>query len=283
MKAILFKIPKKDEGSIKLEEDKQQYFYEFFHYHPEIQITLILKGEGEFIIGGKRGRFSVGDLFIIGPNDPHVFLSDKFYSKNKYKSSHSISIFFNKITYDNLFNELQELNTLKQFRNDFTKGVFVKATPTEIQFVFKKMFGASPLIKFQLFIRLLGLLHDHADKILLNPDAEIIRSSETGDKKLSAVYEYILHNYKDNPSLDEAAKTAHMSTPSFCRYIKKRTRKTFTSLVNDLRIAEAQKLLSNDGKTISEIGFEVGFNNLTNFNRKFKKITGKTPGAYRAN
>ena len=81
--------------------------------------------------------------------------------------------------------------------------------------------------------------------------------------------------------MDEAAQTAHMSTPSFCRYLKKRTRKTFTGLVNDLRIAEAQKLLHNDQFSISEIAFEVGFNNLSNFNRRFKTITGKTPGEYR--
>ena len=282
MKAILFKIPKNDKGSIKLEEDKQQYFYGFLHYHPEIQITLILKGEGEFIIGGKRGRFGSGDLFIIGPNDPHVFLSDKIYYENKNKISHSISVFFNKNIFDRLFNEFKELEILGNFSVGFSKGILIESTSAEIQSIFKKMFAASPPTKFQLFILLLELLNKNNKKQMLNPNAEIIKSSETGDKKLSAVYDYILKNYNENPSLNAAAKIAHMSTPSFCRYIKKRTRKTFTNLVNDLRIAEAQKLLSRNEKSISEIGFEVGFNNLTNFNRKFKKITGKTPGEYRA-
>ncbi|PKP35835.1 MAG: AraC family transcriptional regulator [Bacteroidetes bacterium HGW-Bacteroidetes-17] len=282
MKAILFKIPKNDEGSIKLEEDKEPYFYGFLHYHPEIQITLILKGEGEFIIGGKRGRFKPGNLFIIGQNDPHVFLSDKIYYENNNKISHSISVFFNQYIFDRLFYDFKELQILGKFSVDFSKGIIIESTMGEIQFTFRKMFTASPLTKFQLFILLLELLNEHREKRMLNPNAEIIKSSETGDKKLSAVYEYILENFNENPSLDEAAKTAHMSTPSFCRYIKKRTRKTFTGLVNDLRIGEAQKLLSRNDRTISEIGFEVGFNNLTNFNRKFKKITGKTPGEYRA-
>ena len=194
MKAILFKIPKNDEGSIKLEEDKEPYFYGFLHYHPEIQITLILKGEGEFIIGGKRGRFKPWNLFIIGQNDPHVFLSDKIYYENNNKISHSISVFFNQHIFDRLFYDFKELQMLGKFSVGFSKGILIESVTGEIQSTFRKMFAASPLTKFQLFILLLDLLNEHREKRMLNPNAEIIKSSETGDKKLSAVYEYILEN-----------------------------------------------------------------------------------------
>lgn len=281
MKALSFKIPKNDGNSLKLQQDQLNYFYDSLHYHPEIQITLILEGKGKFIIGGKRGEFSKNDLFIIAPNDPHVFHSDKIYYENKNKLSHSLSIFFSRESFGKSFFDLPELKSIGNFISEFSKGIFIKSVSADISSIVKKMFKSDPLKQFQLFINLLEKLSLSDKKTVLNPEAEIIKTSKNADEKLLRIYEYILQNFKSDISLEKTASIANMSIPSLCRYIKKRTRKTFTELVNDLRISEAQKLLIKNENPITEIAFASGFNNLSNFNRKFKKLTGKTPGEYR--
>ena len=93
-KAISFKIPKLENESIKIQKDKLNYFYDLFHFHPEYQFTIVLKGEGTFTIGENSGEFEVGNIFIIGSNVPHVFRSHRKYYESQKLISNSLSIFF---------------------------------------------------------------------------------------------------------------------------------------------------------------------------------------------
>ena len=283
MKALQFKIPKTEKGGIFLQEDKSNYFYDSLHFHPEIQITLILKGFGEFIIGNKKGKFEAGDLFIIDQNEPHIFHSDISFYNTSNLISHSVSIFFNRNSFGETFFDCKELFTIKEFIEKFSMGIQIKKLPVKVQTIFKNHFKVEPLKKFQLFINLLEELKNSENKIFLNQEAKIIKASKSGDDKLNNVFNYISENFKNEISLKRAAKISNMSIPSFCRYIKKRTRKTFTSLVNDLRINEAQKLLIKTELSVSEIAYEIGFKNLSHFNRKFKSLTSKNPTEYRNN
>jgi len=83
--------------------------------------------------------------------------------------------------------------------------------------------------------------------------------------------------------LDDVASTVNMTTPAFCRYFKKMTTKTFTRFVNEFRIAHASRLLADDHYTIAAVSFECGFNNLSNFNKQFREVTGVSPSEYRKN
>jgi len=103
-------------------------------------------------------------------------------------------------------------------------------------------------------------------------------SSES--KKLETVFQYMLDHHQRTIKLKEVAKIANLSVSAFCRFFKLRTRKTFSQFVNEFRISVACKKLLLDDFTISEICYEVGFTNLSNFNRQFKKITGFTPSQY---
>ena len=282
MKALQFKIPKTEAGGIYLQEDKSDFFYDSLHFHPEIQITLILSGFGEFIIGGKKGKFEPGNLFIIDQNEPHIFHSDISFYNNQDLISHSLSVFFSRNSFGESFFDSKELFSIKDFIDKFSQGIQIKNLPQKIQKIFINHFTAEPLKKFQLFINLLDKLKNCENINYLNQEAKIIKASKSGDDKLNKVFNYISENFKEEITLKEAAQISNMSIPSFCRYIKKRTRKTFTSLVNDLRIYEAQKLLVKTELSVSEIAYEVGFRNLSHFNRKYKQSTGKSPRNYKA-
>ena len=90
-----------------------------------------------------------------------------------------------------------------------------------------------------------------------------------------------MKNYEEKISLVEVAELAHMTPESFSRFFKQRTRKTFSRFVNEVRCAKASKILQEEKIGISEVAFQCGFNNLSNFNRQFKKITNYTPKEYK--
>ncbi|MEL6123244.1 MAG: helix-turn-helix domain-containing protein, partial [Bacteroidota bacterium] len=97
---------------------------------------------------------------------------------------------------------------------------------------------------------------------------------------LDTFFVLFVNLYSEIP-LSEIAEEASMTVPSFCRYFKKQSGKTFTQFVNEFRVIHACKLLSETGRSISDICFDCGFNNFSHFNKQFKDITGKNPTAYR--
>ncbi len=104
---------------------------------------------------------------------------------------------------------------------------------------------------------------------------------EKDAERLNGVYKYLMMNFAKPISLADVANIAHMTPPAFCSFFKKRTQKSFTEFLNELRIGHACKLIQNQELSISDICFESGYQNFANFNKSFKKKLGKTPSNYR--
>lgn len=98
---------------------------------------------------------------------------------------------------------------------------------------------------------------------------------------MNLVTAYIVENFREKTSLDKAAEAANMTPQSFCKYFKKISRKTFIEVVNDYRIDFAMQELVHTDKTITQIGFESGFNDISNFYKTFKKRRQLSPLTYR--
>lgn len=144
------------------------------------------------------------------------------------------------------------------------------------------------LVHMEPFERLLGfikILH----KLSLSDEYRLLNASTVGlvvnlqdSKRIDTIYKYVRKHFMDDDlPLKTVADLVNMTVPSFCRYFKKHTLKTFTQFVNEFRIVHATKLLSETDAPISDICFDSGFNNFSHFNRNFKKRTGKSPRAYR--
>ncbi len=101
-------------------------------------------------------------------------------------------------------------------------------------------------------------------------------------RRISQVYEYIDKNYAKPITLKDVAEVACMSESAFSRFFKSETGKNISNYIIDMRIAKACRELVDTNKTISEICFSTGFNNISNFNRQFKKIKGRSPKDFRA-
>lgn len=279
MKALSFKIPKLEEESIKLQEDKQNHFYDLFHFHPEHQITLIIKGEGSFTIGESSGKFEKGNMFVIGSNVPHVFRSGREFYENNKLISHSLSIFFKEDSFGAGFFNMPETKHIGRMFSEFNRGIKIKSDKNCTKY-FLNVFDIEGLERIKKFLDLMNEISTCGGVEFLSREKGIIKSNEQSDRRLNEVFNFVLNNYKNGIKLKTISGIANLSEPAFCRYFKKRTRKTFFDFLNELRISEACKLLLNKDVSISEAAFEVGFNNISNFNRKFKSVLGVTPTEY---
>lgn len=278
-KAISFKIPKLENESIKIQEDKLNYFYDLFHFHPEYQFTIVLKGEGTFTIGENSGEFEVGNIFIIGSNVPHVFRSHRKYYESQKLISKSLSIFFKKESFGSEFFNIPETRHLGKMFSEFNRGIKIKCD-SKIKKCFLNVCKLEGLERFQKFLALLQEISRNTELYYLSDDKRLIKTNELGDKRLNDVYNYVINNYQSEISLKTVSGIANLSEAAFCRYFKKRTRKTFLSFLTEFRMSVTCKLLVNKDVNVSQAAYQSGFTDLSNFNRKFKSLFGITPSEY---
>lgn len=279
-KVISFQIPKSQLEFVRFQEDRGRHFYDKLHQHPQLQLTVILEGKGQFLSGDYVGRFQQGDVYFLGENAPHVFRSDpEYFEEESELNSSGNTIFFDFAVLGKALGELEDLQSLRKFK-DFTGSCFqvFGESKNEILEIFEDFPGSSGLIRFHLAIKLLSILDRSGENLLaLNRPTLMRVLSERDGKRMDQVMQFLLENRFGQITLEETAEKANLSKEAFCRFFKLRTRKTFTQYVLQLRINEAQKLLEETDLGISEIAFKVGFENLSYFNRSFKAILGKSP------
>lgn len=283
-KVISFQIPKSKREFVRFQEDSGSHFYDKLHQHPQLQLTVILEGKGQLLSGDYLGRFQAGDVFFLGENAPHVFRSDpEYFEKDSRLKSVGNTIFFDFEALGKGLMELEELNSLKKFR-DFEGQCFQLEgeSADKIRDLVGQFEKSEGLIRFQGAIQLLNLLDQPGDDMKsLNSSKPERGLSEKDGSRMNRVMQFLLQNRFREVTLEQTASVANLSKEAFCRFFKLRTRKTFTQYLIELRINEAKKLLQERDLGISEIAFQVGFENLSYFNRSFKKITGKTPREFK--
>lgn len=282
---ISFQVPKSQKEFVRFQIDRGKYFYDKLHQHPQLQLTVILEGKGQFLSGDYVGRFQAGDVFFLGENAPHVFRSDpEFFESETKLWSVGNTIFFDFEALGNAIDEVDELQPLKQFRGFEGLCFQLSGHSADLAKDFMTQFGKSEgLERLQLAFRILAIL-DRAGGDLTQLNASILMRglSEKDGSRMNRIMQFLLENRFQKITLEQAAATANLSKEAFCRFFKLRTRKTFTQYVIQLRITEAQKLLQETEMGISEIAFQVGFENLSYFNRSFKSAVGISPREFRS-
>ena len=276
MKVLPFKIPKPENTSLYIQEDKGAAFYGKLHQHEEIQISLVLKGTGTFIIGDCVGDFSPNCVFVIGENLPHVFKSDELEEE-----VHMITVFFTKRSFGLQFFEMSLFQNVQKLFNDALLGIRVQSDISLLKSKIVELQVKDKLAQFIQFLELLHLLTSCEYKTL---SSLINRKKYAGleGKRMRDIFQHSMNNFHKTIELKEIADIANMTPNAFCRYFKQRTNKTYVNFLIDIRIGNACKLLRADEEaSITEICYKSGFNNLANFNRKFKVLKGMTPSEFR--
>lgn len=277
MKVLPFTIPKPENVTLYAEHYKGENFYEKLHQHKEIQISLVIAGEGTFVIGDCVGDFKQNDIFVLGKNLPHVFKRDEAFEQE----TEMVSLFFSKNSFGEDFFDLPEFTYFKKFFDNAVLGYKVKSNKKEISLILSKIKTLSKYYQFINFLEALRLISE-AEKRKLSSLINLKKYAGNEGKRMSDIFQYTMNNFDKEVSLKDVANIANMTPNAFCRYFKQRTTKTFVNFLIDIRIGNACKLLAkNNDLSITEISYKSGFNNLANFNRKFKSIKGITPSEYR--
>ena len=283
MKPQLLKITPPPNSSFNFFAQDAAFFATPWHYHPEYEIVLVLESTGKKFIGSNISNFKPGDLCMMGAYLPHYYRNDEqYYAKDTSIRARSLVIHFLEDFMGGNFFDLPECQAIKNLLERSKLGLnfgpeTVKKVATKIKGL-QFLTGINRLLEL---ISVLAILSDSEDMQELTTNSMSLQN-EVDSARINGVLSFIVQNYQQEIHLSEVAKLANMSESAFSRYFKKRTRRTFSQFIAEIRIEHACKLLVQDKMSISAIALESGFNNLSNFNRQFKLLKKTTPLAYRS-
>lgn len=282
MKVIPFTIPVSKEKTIIIQEDQLPFFYNHLHRHHEIQVTWILQGEGSLLAGESMHHFQPGDVFVIGANQPHIFKSDpSYFERRNKKISRSVTIFFDEKGILHSLLELPEMKNIRRWLAQFPAGCKIPLPSQSICIhSIETILNTRGALQLAKFIELLHTLTTIKNPIPLSTITKPLHFNESEGARLNTIYQFTLEHFSETISLQEVAAKAHLTVPAFCRYFKRRTRKTYIGFLNEVRISEACKLLQQNPESITGVAYATGFTHVSSFNRTFKKIMKQSPGEY---
>lgn len=277
LKVLPFKIPKPKDEALVYQVDREKILYDHLHQHGEIQISYVEKGAGTLIVGDSINEYREGDILVIGGFTPHVFKSDI----NASPQTVMYTLFFDINSFGKEFFRIADLILTREFFHKSEFGMRVLSKGDAIVGEFKKLPGQNKVEQ----IATLLMIISHISKSETAPLSSFVYRKKFSDdegKRMNDVFKYAMDRFHEPIELEEVADVANMSKNAFCRYFKKRTNKTFFQFLIEIRIENACKLILNKPElSISNISDQCGFNNIANFNRKFKELKGCSPTQYR--
>ena len=279
MKASFESIKGSDHHSFIARRFEEDVFSAPYHFHPEYELTLIVQGNGKRYVGTHMNDYSTGDLVLLGSNLPHCW---KTAAAAIDKKSISIVIQFQKDFLGKAFFTAPEARRILQLLNNSSYGIQFTGNTLLLQQEMQKILDEPD--SFKKLLSILNILHELAvthEYVLLDKQNAYPSLSLNEKERIHAAMGYIVENFQNNISLKAIAAIANMTPQAFCKYFKKMSRKTFIEVVNDYRIDFAIGQLVNTEKSIVQIGFDSGFNDISNFYKTFKDRTKQSPLSYR--
>ncbi|GAA4280106.1 AraC family transcriptional regulator [Gaetbulibacter aestuarii] len=249
----------------------------YWHFHPELELVYVDKGQGKTHIGNHLSYFNNSQLILIGANLPHNGFADRLTANGS-----ETTVQFKQDFLGNDFIKIPEMQSVAALFDRAKKGIrFNIETKKVIGPKINSLTDYDGLERVLKFLEILNYLANTDGYTLLNADGIALETNPQDSDKISMIYKYVNKNFQNQIPLDEIADVVSMTVPAFCRYFKKTTGKTFTQLVNEYRVVHATKLLNESQMSIADICFECGFNNFSHFNKQFNELTGKSASQYR--
>ncbi|UFH54142.1 helix-turn-helix domain-containing protein [Spirosoma sp. KNUC1025] len=248
----------------------------YWHYHPEYEIVFLPAGEGQRRIGTNVSRYEAGELVFIGPNLPHLN-----YSYGKLGDHEEIVVQMREDFMGEPFLQKPELKIVRRlFDRAHTGLIFGDDTKQKIGPLLRQMPTQMPFERFLTLLHILQQLAEAPDAQPLHTDGVRFDLNPKEQERINRICQYVEQHYAEPVDIHVVADLASMTVPAFCRYFKRMTRQTYTDFVNEYRVNQARRML-HSARTVADVSFAVGFNNLSHFNKTFRTITGQTPTTYR--
>lgn len=250
----------------------------YWHYHPEIELTLIIRSRGRRFVGDSIEPYDDGDLVLLGPNLPHTWESDPR------RSGRHVAVFcqFNPLFLGGPFLRVPELAPVLRLLERSARGL--KFSGKTLKAAARQMERMDSLQGFQRLAALLEVLDLLARSREVRPlsSAEFVPALRRGDAdRIGRVCRFLNERCTERVTLAQAASVAHLSIPAFSRFFPRKTGRTLVAYLTELRTGLACRELIETERAVSDIAFDSGFNNLSNFNRRFRALKGMSPREFR--
>jgi len=271
MKAQFEDIPgTRGAGSYVVYSYNTAFFPFLWHYHPEYELTLILKGSGKRVVGDSHAYFSAGDLVLLGPNLPHTWVSES--------PSAAVVIQFTEEFIAPLI-QYSECERIRRLLARASQGIHFPRKAA-IQRAIEQLPANKGVARITGLLDVLQTLSGGVP--LASPYFQPVIGKKS-EGRINKVFRYIHQHFSEEVPLARVASLINLSESAFCKFFKRATGKTFSDYMADIRIGHACQLLSESDETISGIAWRSGFESLTYFNRVFLKKKGIRPREFRKN
>jgi AraC-like DNA-binding protein len=266
---------------LKVKWDDFPHFTYPWHFHSEFEIVYVLKSSGRRFVADSVEPFQEGDITLMGSYLPHFWKSDVPGDVENASHVNAIVVQFHKDFFREEINSYPEFHRISELLKQAERGIhFSKTSGEKIGKMLKRLLKMNGLERMLYFIKLMDAMARTENYRILASKAYLLEEHKELNNRLDKIMHFINTNYQRKITQEEVATKIGMTTAAFCRYFKEKTGKGFIFFVNEMRIGYACKLLIENHLSISQICFECGFNNISNFNRMFKRQTGYTPGEY---
>jgi AraC-like DNA-binding protein len=276
MLARVERIPASPSSSFVFKRRRDPRFEFAWHFHPEVELTWIVSSRGRRFVGDHVADYREGDLVLLGPNLPHTWHSE---GRGKHEA---VVVQFAEGFLGPEFLDLPELLPVRRLLERARRGLHVVGRAQRaVARRLEEMERAEGLGRLRALLEVLETLARSREARPLASAGFVPSLRKTDVERIDRVLGFLADRYAGDVSLPETAAVAHLSVPAFSRFFKRRTGKTFVAYVNDLRLGRACRLLIETDRPVSDIAFDCGFNNLSNFNRRFLETRSMSPRAYR--
>lgn len=254
-----------------------------WNFHPEFELHLIRKSSGLCYIGDYIGQFDPGQLTLVGSGLPHDWIT--LPSDGRFIPERDIVVQFLPATFLNAAQHLVELEGLEHLFDRAQFGIeFSPQAAARASAILEDMAHLTGLDHLVAMLSVFAILIGDAEaRTLATPHyiTDYRHGSSLELRRLDKTLDFLRKNFLHDIKLKDVAAEVGMSESAFSRFFKAHTGNTYTEHVTSLRIWMAKRLLKETDNAITDICFEAGFSNISNFNRVFLKVTGLRPSAYR--
>lgn len=278
MRARIEKISPGVEASFIYKRRSDPRFEFSWHFHPEYELTWIVRSRGRRFVGDGIAPYAEGDLVLLGADLPHTWCSDP----SRRGRHEAVVVQFRHDFLGRGFFDRPELAEVRRLLERSARGLrFAGRAQRAAARGMEEMGRLRGAERVAALLGVLARLARARDAAALSSPGFVpsLRRADAG--RIDRAFRFIHGNFAGGLTLVEAAAAVPMSVPAFCRFFRRKTGKTFTQYVNELRVGETCRLLVETDRTVLQASLESGFNNLSHFNRRFRALRGMSPREYR--
>jgi len=274
-------VPRSEEQSFALREFRLPAFPSPWHFHPECELTYIVGSRGTRFVGDSIARYEPGELVLLGPNTPHCWRNDRT-GRQARVLAHSLVIQCREDCLGAGFLDLPELAGVRELLQRARRGLqFTGKTCEAVYAIMTRMRRHRGLAQVVDLLQIFRLLVEAEGSKPLSSAGFVPFFDQRAGERVGRVCQYVLQNLSERLDFAEIARECCMSQSAFCHYFKRVTGRTLSEFINELRIGHARRLLIETSGGIAQIAYSSGFGCLSNFNRRFRELSGLSPSQYR--